>query len=83
MVPCDPVGYLEKEYGPKRWRSPQSKNYVWDNVKYWRNWTDDEWIRSVRYYDRKGQLIKNKTVDQLNKYLVNKISMAEFDSLVK
>lgn len=25
MIPCDPVGYLNKEYGPKKWHSPESK----------------------------------------------------------
>lgn len=81
LVPCDPVKYLENEYGSKRWRSPQSKNYVWDNVKYWRNWTDSEWIHSVRYYDKNGNVIKNKTLAQLNKFLKESISSAEFDTI--
>ena len=27
MIPCDPVKYLDKEYGPSRWLTPESSNY--------------------------------------------------------
>jgi len=82
MVPCDPEAYLEKEYGSKRWRTPQAKNYQWENVKYWKNWTDDEWIHTVRYYDKQGNLIKNKTLDQLNRFLTVNLTTDEFDRII-
>jgi hypothetical protein len=82
MVPCDPEAYLEKEYGSKRWRTPQSKNYQWDNVKYWKNWTDSEWPLTVRYYDRQGSLIKNKTLEHINRFLRFNISSEQFQFLI-
>ena len=76
MIPCDPVSYLDKEYGPG-WRSPQSKNYTWSNVQYWKNWSDIEWPKAVKYYDKYGALLKPKILrNQLmkKKYLkTNKI----------
>lgn len=83
LVPCEPEAYLEKEYGSKRWRTPLAKNYQWDNVKYWTNWTENEWIHTVRYYDRHGKLIKNKTREHLNKFLSFNLSSSEFDRLLQ
>lgn len=68
MVPCDPVKYLDKEYGPKLWESPQSKNYTWTNVVFWKNWSDSDWPRSIKYYDKNGNLLKNKILEYVNKF---------------
>jgi hypothetical protein len=69
MVPCDPVSYLDKEYGRGNWHSPQSKNYTWTNVVYHSNWTDTEWPYAVKYYDKFGKLIKPKILAYINKHL--------------
>lgn len=68
MVPCDPVKYLDKEYGPKRWESPESKNYTWKNVVFWKNWSDSDWPRSIKYYDKNGYLMKEKILEYVNKF---------------
>ena len=69
MVPCDPVNYLDKEYGPKNWQTPQSKNYSWTNVLYWKNWTDTEWPHTIKYYGKSGELLTPKILAYVNKHL--------------
>ena len=81
MIPCDPVTYLNNEYGIDNWATPMSKNYQWKNVKYFKNWTDSEWPHAVRYYDKKGQLIQKKTLNYLNEHLVVKLESLPEDNL--
>ena len=73
MVPCDPVKYLDNEYGVNNWATPLSKNYQWKNVVYFKNWTNSEWPHAVRYYDKEGKLIEKKTLDYINQHLKVKI----------
>ena len=73
MIPCNPVEYLNNEYGVNNWAMPKAKNYSWKNVFYYKNWTDDEWPHAVRYYDKKGKLIKKKTLNYLNEHLQVKL----------
>lgn len=81
MVPCDPVNYLNNEYGKDNWATPMSKNYQWRNVVYFKNWTDTEWPYAVRYYDREGNLLGKKTLDYLNQHLKVKIESLPEDNL--
>jgi hypothetical protein len=73
MIPCDPVSYLDKEYGPG-WKSPQSKNYTWSNVQYWKNWSDIEWPRAVKYYDKNGALLRPKILAYINKHMSHNLT---------
>lgn len=76
MIPCDPVEYLNKEYGKKeRWITPQSSNYTWSNVNHWKSWSDEEWPHVIKYYDKAGVLIKSKVLSYLNKH--SKINITE------
>ena len=68
MVPCDPVKYLNREYGRDLWKSPESKNYTWTNVLFWKNWTDSEWPHTIKYYDKNGDLIEPKILEYVNKF---------------
>ncbi|RNA04974.1 hypothetical protein BpHYR1_047104, partial [Brachionus plicatilis] len=68
MVPCDPVKYLDREYGPRHWESPESKNYTWKNVVYSGNWSDSDWPHSIKYYDKNGNLLKKKILEYVNKF---------------
>ena len=69
MIPCDPIKYLDKEYGPSRWLTPESSNYTWKNVVYYNNWTDSEWPRTIKYYDKEGKLLVPKILNHVNKHL--------------
>jgi hypothetical protein len=33
MVPCDPIAYLNQEYGINKWHEPLVKNYKWTNLE--------------------------------------------------
>lgn len=81
MVPCDPVSYLNREYGEeKKWSFPQEKNYTWSNVIYDSRWKDHEWPNVIRYYDKAGGLLKNKVLEYVNKHLKNNISYIPDDT---
>lgn len=81
MVPCDPVMYLNREYGDeKKWYFPQEKNYTWSNVIYDSRWKDHEWPNVIRYYDKAGVLLKNKVLEYVNKHLKQNISAIADDT---
>ena len=77
LVPCDPIKYLNKEYGPRNWETPKVKNYSWTNVVYMANWTDTEWARAIKYYDKNGELIKTKMLNYINSHLDAKHQLNE------
>lgn len=79
MVPCDPVHYLDRDYGPVRWQTPQSVNYTWSNVRFWEKWSDSLWPHTIKYYDRNGKLIKKKILDYVNKHMTKPISQVPLD----
>ena len=60
---------MNKEYGPGRWLTPQSKNYTWTNVVYMQNWTDTLWPHTIKYYDKEGKLINSKILKYVNTHL--------------
>lgn len=65
LVPCDPVQYLDLEYGKNSWQTPLSSKYKWKNLVFVGNWTDDEWPQAVRYYEKNGTLNLVKTLKYL------------------
>ena len=69
MIPCDPIKYLDIEYGPSNWLTPKSANYTWKNVIYSDKWTNEEWKRVIRYYHSNGNLNLDKTLTVLNKQI--------------
>jgi hypothetical protein len=78
MVPCDPVKYLNAEYGnEKRWKTPKASNYTWSNVVYNSKWTDYEWPHAIKYYDRNGNLLKPKILKYLNQH--SKYNITDID----
>lgn len=79
-VPCDPVAYLNKEYGrPDRWKTPKEKNYTWSNVVFNSKWTDEQWPHVIKFYDKSGNLLKKKTLEVVNKEL--KHNLTDIDGL--
>jgi hypothetical protein len=79
MIPCDPVHYLERDYGPRRWQTPQSSNYTWTNVRYWEKWKDKQWPHTIKYYDKQGRLLKQKVLDYVNKFSSKNITEVPVD----
>ena len=73
MIPCDPVHYLDQEYGAANWRKPMESKYEWKNVAYNSIWSDSEWPHAVKYFDRAGNLIVQKIKNYINKFLANRI----------
>jgi hypothetical protein len=69
MVPCDPIKYLNSEYGTFNWLTPISLNYKWSNLKFTRKWNDNEWKRAYKYYNLDGSLNHKKTQKYINKHL--------------
>jgi hypothetical protein len=69
FVPCDPVKYLDLEYGKSSWLTPQTTKFTWKNVVPNGEWTEQEWPRAFKYYNANGTLHLNKTLDHINKYL--------------
>jgi hypothetical protein len=79
LVPCDPVNYLDRDYGPERWKTPESVNYTWSNVKYWEKWSQPLWPHTIKYYDKAGRLIPKRILDYVNKYLTVPITSVPLD----
>lgn len=68
MIPCNPVDYLNNEYGPFSWLKPISKKYLWTNLKYSGTWTDYEWIRAIKVFYQNGSLNRKLTLRNINRY---------------
>ncbi len=71
LIPCDPVQYLNYEYGGiKNWITPKKKNYKWSNLdKQTWNWTEKEWVHAIKFYNKKIGFDKNQTLKFVNQYL--------------
>ena len=80
LVPCDPVGYLNKEYGKLRWYEPKPTNYTWNNLVYSGNWSDLEWKNVLKYYYSNGSLNEYYTLAMINSQLNNKIKKLPFEN---
>jgi hypothetical protein len=68
MIPCDPVGYLDNEYGPMTWQKPVAKKYYWNNLAFSEYWSSSEWPKAVRFFDRHGKLLHRKIANYVKKY---------------
>ena len=79
MVPCDPVTYLNLEYGPNNWQSPD-RNFGarWKNLFENGRWSDSEWPNVLRAYDFKGKLMYNYTLKVINEHISPKLSQLPF-----
>jgi len=49
FVPCDPVKYLDLEYGKSCWLIPKATKYTWKNIKPNGECSDQEWPRAFKY----------------------------------
>ena len=81
MVPCDPVGYLDYEYGLGKWQEPKKENFTWKNVRFWQNWTDAQWPYTIKYYDKYGNILKKKILDYLNLHAKRNITELPADDI--
>jgi hypothetical protein len=73
MVPCDPEEYLNVEYGSKGWQKPMSSKYKWPNLEFHQEYSDLQYIKSIKYYFENGTFDKYYTLDYLNRGLKKKI----------
>ncbi|CAF1384791.1 unnamed protein product, partial [Didymodactylos carnosus] len=68
-VPCDPIEYLNTEYGINKWNAPLEKGYSWINMKLHSYWTDLAWLYATRLYTREGKLRTDKfAIDWISKF---------------
>ena len=75
MVPCDPVGYLDLEYGAKKWQIPDDKfGTKWTNVIENDQWPESVYPYVLRYYGFDGRLKKQLTLKKINEELTVKLS---------
>ena len=68
LVPCDPVKYLDNEYGKNKWQIPKSTNYSWTNLVSNGNWSENEWPKVLKYYEKNGTINLKSTLKDINKY---------------
>ena len=67
LIPCDPVQYLDFEYGASKWQTPKKDKYKWPNLIYQGEWSDNEWQKAIRFYDSNGTVKTIKTLKYLNR----------------
>lgn len=60
----------------------QPIDYKWNHIVKWTPWTDDEWVRTFRFYHQNGQVKKNETLIYLNNDLKDKISLEKFEKIL-
>jgi len=81
LVPCDPVGYLNKNYGSfKKWSVPEAefKKYKWPNINYTGTWSDEQYRKSVRIFESDGSVDQLETLNFWNEALDKKIPVEDF-----
>ena len=73
IVPCNPEAYLSFQYGENKWKMPLKDNYFnYDSIKFFKNWSEQDWPFVVRYYDfRTRELLDKETLEYINKFAVN------------
>ena len=85
LVPCEPVGYLNHQYGPMSlWSVPEPVNYTWFNIDRVGDWSDNDWPYAIRYYDRYGYAQRARTIGKLNeesKYNITIFPKEEWDDM--
>jgi hypothetical protein len=69
MVPCDPIGYLNNEYGNgENWMKPKKSGYNWPNLDriHGLDWSDTDWPYAIRFYNKNGQVDVSQTITFVN-----------------
>ena len=80
MIPCDPVSYLNFEYGGiNGWITPFSRNYSWKNMLFSGKWSDSEWPYAFKFYYTDGSLNVKDTLNTINKYATINLTKLPFD----
>ncbi|CAF0881230.1 unnamed protein product [Didymodactylos carnosus] len=68
-IPCDPVEYLNSEYGMNKWNLPLKTGYSWINLKIHSVWNDVAWLYATRLYTRDGKLRSDAfAINWISKY---------------
>ena len=69
LVPCDPIGYLNNEYGNfKNWIKPIIKGYKWTNLEQQNTlWHNSDWPYAIKLIYPNGKLNYNETLNYINK----------------
>lgn len=83
LVPCDPVAFLNRNYGS--WSKPERelKNYRWPNMNYTGTWTDEQYRQSFRKYAADGSVDQKATLKFWNLALTEKIPFQKFENYSK
>ena len=69
LVPCDPIGYLNNEYGNyDKWVIPISKNYKWSNLETnYTLWSDSQWPYAIKFFRNNGKFNMEGSLNYINK----------------
>lgn len=80
LIPCDPVDYLNKEYGNITfWSTPKKSNYTWTNLSKTHSlWNKCDWPHAIRFYHKNGTIDKKYTIRYVNAY--GKMKLKDFPS---
>jgi hypothetical protein len=78
MVPCDPLAFLESDYGPNKWKMPLESGYKWVNLEFNGKWTDALWPHVLKFYDRTG-FDKERTLGYLKEYASPNVTIVDVD----
>ena len=68
MVPCDPVSYLNTQYGKEKWIVPMRSHYQVPNTDWGqgRERSELELKYSFRYYDENGNVEIQRSLKAIN-----------------
>lgn len=81
LIPCNPVQYLNAEYGPNGWKIPEKKNYKFYGTKFYERVSDAEFLKTRKYYRYDGAIDNSTTFEELNSVLDKKITWEEYYKL--
>jgi hypothetical protein len=79
MIPCNPVDFLDMQYGVQGWHRPQTQGYEWKNKEFFRAWTDEEWPHAYKYYSQADGFNVNETRNYLNQHVINNKTIGHID----
>ena len=70
MIPCDPVKYLNIQYGTEQWTVPMQTKYHVPNTDWGtgRERSEMELKYSFRYYDENGNVEVDKSLKAINEF---------------
>jgi hypothetical protein len=67
MVPCDPLAFLNADYGLNKWKMPLKRGYKWANFEFRGQISDAEWPHSIKFYTKTG-FDKESTMSYIEEY---------------